>query len=155
MTRVGTFSDFLQLLEKKQINTLPDAMRNKGLAKLGDPLTNLVYSLAQSRISGNFFGKKVSGKILAMALRLADLRKIAPARLDAHDLADCVEAAIAYGWIRGYFSIQKAIVILVQASEKANKDITNGKMSLTNPIAYAFAELLKHIWIKDQEFRVQ
>jgi hypothetical protein len=152
---VGTFPDFLQLLEKKQIDTLPDAMRNKGLAKLGDPLTNFIHSLAQSKISGTFYGKKVSGKILAMALRLAELRKIAPPRLDAHDLADCVEAAIAYGWIRGYFSIEKAITILAHASEKANKNITSGKMPLTNPIAYAFAELLKHIWIKDQETWVQ
>ncbi|MBY8988694.1 MAG: hypothetical protein KGD61_09590, partial [Candidatus Lokiarchaeota archaeon] len=81
-------------LTQKSIGT------DKGLAKIGDGIVNLTYSVAKSifltRNSKNNksvrTGVKVSKTILANALKEADMKKFAKSRADAHDLANTVEA---------------------------------------------------------------
>ena len=88
-------------LTQKSIGT------DKGLAKIGDGIVNLTYSVAKSivltRNSKNNkiirTGVKVSKTILANSLKEADMKKFSKSRADAHDLADTVEALIAYIWI--------------------------------------------------------
>ena len=135
---------------EKGINSFQAAMRNKELAKLGDPLTNLLYSLAQSLLSRRFKGSKVSGKVLAGALRLADLRQLAPSRLDAHGLGDCVEAVLAYTWIRGTLEISEAVTLLTQELEKETLAKPKPLKTRSHPIATAFATLLRHLWRKEK-----
>lgn len=125
-------------------------MRSKDLAKLGDPLTNLLHSLAQSLSTGRFSGKKVSGKTLATALRLSDLRRLAPPRLDAHGLGDSVEAVIAYAWICGMLNISEAAALLAQEFQRAIKKTEETRQARTRAVATAFAALLRNLWEKEQ-----
>ena len=125
-------------------------MRHKELAKLGDPLTNLLFSLAISIQTRRFEGQKVSGKILAAALRLAELRHLAPSRLDAHGLGDCVEAMIAYGWLRGFFTIPEAAQILQEQFLRAGVGTKQSKAERTESIAMGFSALIQHIWEQEQ-----
>ncbi len=138
------------LLEKENVHSIQAAMRHKELAKFGDPLTNWLFSLAYSHFSNRFHGEKVSGKILAAALRLADLRRLAPSRLDAHGLGDCVEAMIAYGWSRGFFTVSDAAKLLEEQFRKEGLEIVQTKALREDIIAQAISVLLKHIWQYEQ-----
>ncbi len=150
MTGVSTFEDLQALLEAEGIHSIDSAMRHKELAKLGDPLTNLLFSLALSIQLRQFEGEKVSGKILAAALRFADLRHLAPSRLDAHGLGDCVEAMIAFGWLRGYFSIPEAATTLQEQFLKTGVGTKQSKAERIDSIAMGFSVLLQQIWERDQ-----
>lgn len=149
MTGVPVKDDFQHLLDKNGITSLQAATRNKELAKLGDPLTNLIFSLAHSLALGKFSGEKVSGKILAQSLHLADFRHLAPSRLDAHGLGDCVEAIIAYAWIRGSMTISEAVRLLSKQLQNIHEERSKGARS--ERIAIAFAALLQFIYEKEQD----
>lgn len=142
--------DLQHLLEDNGITSIQAAMRNKDLARLGDPLTNLLFSLTQSLATDSFQGKKISGKTLALALRLAELRHLAPSRLDAHGLGDSVEAMIAYAWIRGLFTIPVAVTLLNEHLEKEGKETRTSKAAKSRSIAQSFAALIRFIWEKEQ-----
>jgi len=100
---------------KKAIGT------DKGLAKIGDGIVNFTYSLAKSiylskKSSGNKLirtGEKVSKNILAKALKDAEMKSFAKNRADSHDLANTVEAVIAYVWLKRYISIEEIVIILL------------------------------------------
>jgi len=100
---------------KKAIGT------DKGLAKIGDGIVNFTYSLAKSiylskKSSGNKLirtGEKVSKNILAKALKDAEMKSFAKNRADSHDLANTVEAVIAYVWLKSYISIEEIVIILL------------------------------------------
>lgn len=126
-------------------------MRHKELAKLGDPLTNLIFSLAYSHYTKQFGGEKVAGKILASALRFAELRHLAPSRLDAHGLGDCVEAMIAYGWLRNYFTIPEAAHLVEEQFLKLELGIKQSKAERADTIAMGLSILLLMIFEKEQE----
>ena len=93
--------DIRSNLSQKTIGT------DKGLAKIGDGIVNLSYSMAKSIFltkngSNNKVirtGMKVSKTILSQALKNANLRNFAKNRADAHDIADTAEALVAYVWI--------------------------------------------------------
>ena len=101
-------------LTQKSIGT------DKGLAKIGDGIVNLTYSVAKSmyltRNNKNNkiirTGKKVSKKILAEALKDANMKNFSKNRADAHDLADTVEAIIAYIWFSEKMAIKEIINFL-------------------------------------------
>jgi hypothetical protein len=114
--------------------------RDRGLAKIGDSLVNLTYSLAKSIALKRITGKKVPGKILSNALRNSPLRKFAGRKLDSHDLADSVEALIAYSWLKGLISINEISNIMAEAIEN------NLKLKNEERIAsIAFQNLLERI----------
>lgn len=102
-------------LTQKSIGT------DKGLAKIGDGIVNLTYSIAKSIVltrnnknnKSIRTGIKVSKTILANALKEADMKRFAKSRADAHDLADTVEAIIAYIWFIKKMTIEDIINFLV------------------------------------------
>ncbi|MHA1861504.1 MAG: ribonuclease III family protein [Candidatus Ranarchaeia archaeon] len=92
--------------------SLRDIALNKGLAKLGDIITNLVYSLAKSLAQQAPTGAKVSGKALANALRLSGIRSNLPGRLSLHQRSDAAEAIIAYLWLTQKYTIDQMVQLL-------------------------------------------
>lgn len=147
---MSTFEDLHALLEAEGISSIERAMRHKELAKLGDPLTNLIFSLALSMQTRQFEGKKAPGKILATALRLADLRRLAPSRLDTHGLGDCVEAMIAYAWLRGFFTIPEAAQMLQEQFLRTGVGTKQSKAERLESLAMGFSVLLQNIWDQEQ-----
>ncbi len=122
---------------------------HKGLAKIGDELVNFVYSVAKSiYLTKNnthrsiiLTSRKVGKKILAYALKEANMKQFAKNRADAHDLADTVEAIIAYVWLSKKMQIEEFIDFLVDnfagnLSER-NEEIVQAQV--------AFVKLLNHV----------
>jgi len=130
-------------LSQKSIGT------DKGLAKIGDGIVNLVYSVAKSVYLTKATntkavvrtGTKVSRTILSDALRHSDMKDFSKSRADAHDLADTVEAIIAFVWLNNDVTIHQMIDLLV-ASLHGN--LNNRKEEIANAKA-AFTELLNNI----------
>ncbi len=114
MTFNFLLDDLNQNLSQKTIGT------DKGLAKLGDSIVNLAYSMAKSiyltRNNQNNriirTGNKVSKTILAEALKNAELKPFAKNRGDAHDMADTVEGIVAYVWLSNKMSLDEIIEVL-------------------------------------------
>ena len=111
-------SDINEKKSKKKIGV------DKGLAQIGDALVNLTYSMAKSlyltKINPNHHiirgGEKVNKKILANALKNADMKEFAKTRADAHDLADTVEAIMAYVWLNHNLTINEIITFLAPSA---------------------------------------
>ncbi len=95
---------------------LLDVLKDHELAALGDAYVNFIFSLASSRRLGKPTGKKVDSRILANALRKANLRESLPPRVDRHKQADAAEALIMYAWIRGIITIEECIAVLEKES---------------------------------------
>ena len=104
--------DFL-LKDLKKDFTQKRIGTDKGLAKIGDGIVNLSYSLAKSiyltqnskNKNANRTGMKVSKNVLAEALKTANMKGFAKNRADAHDMADTVEALVAYVYLDKLMSI--------------------------------------------------
>jgi hypothetical protein len=130
-------------LTQKSIGT------DKGLAKIGDCIVNLTYSVAKSmyltRNNNNNkiirTGKKVSKTILAEALKDANMKNFAKNRANAHDLADTVEAIIAYIWFSEKMAIKEIINFL---SDSLTGDLYERHIEIENA-KIAFTKLLNHI----------
>jgi hypothetical protein len=122
---------------------------DKGLAKIGDGIVNLAYSVAKSiYLTKNTqsdktirTGKKVSKNILDTALKNANMKNFARTRADAHDLADTVEALIAYVWFNNKMTIKEIINFLV---DNLSGDLYNRNEEIKNATV-AFTNLLNHI----------
>ena len=135
--------DINQHLSQKVIGT------HKGLAKIGDELVNFVYSVAKSIYltksdSSNkvvLTSKKVDKKILATALKEANMKQFAKNRADAHDLADTVEAIIGYVWLSKKMQIKELIDFLVD-NFAGNLHNRNEEIKQAQ---YVFAKLLNHV----------
>jgi len=134
--------DINENLSQKAIGT------DKGLAKIGDGIVNLTYSMAKSiyltKVSSSktIFrtGMKVSKKVLAEALKNANMKNFARSRADSHDLADTVEALIAYIWISNKMSIKEITDFLYNNfSGNLNlraEEITSATKAFTNLLDY-------------------
>ena len=136
--------DDLNLLKsQKAIGT------DRGLAKLGDGIVNLSYSVAKSiyltkNNSNNTIsrtGLKVSKRILADAIKNTEMRKFAKNRADSHDLADTVEALVAYVWLSNHITLNEIIDLLY---EKLAGNLYNRQEEINNA-TIAFTELLNNI----------
>ncbi len=122
---------------------------DKGLAKIGDGIVNLTYSVAKSMYltRNNKYnkiirtGKKVSKTILAEALKNANMKKFSINRANAHDLADTVEAIIAYIWISEKMAIKEIIDFL---SDSLTGDLYKRHIEIESA-RIAFTKLLNHI----------
>lgn len=123
---------------------------DKGLAKIGDGIINLTYSVAKSKYLTHFKsipespireGKKVDKHILSNALKNADMRQYAKTRPDSHDLANTYEGLIAYVWLSGEITIKQIISILASQLED---DISNYKIERIKAIK-SFTHLLKNV----------
>ncbi len=99
-----------------------DVFLDEDLAKLGDALVNLVYSLARSMAKDMPDGGRAPNEVLSNSLSEAGLRDLAPSRVDSHRLADIVEAIIAYAWLEGEMDIGEAAEILSESLSKSDFD---------------------------------
>ena len=128
-------------LSQKAIGT------DKGLAKIGDGIVNLTYSVAKSifltkNSSNNNVtrtGLKVSKTILSNALKNANMRDFAKNRADAHDIADTAEALVAYVWINNNMTLHEIIDVLTVS---LSGDLLDRKEEITSATE-AFTVLLK------------
>ncbi len=121
---------------------------DKGLAKIGDGIINLAYSVAKSTyltknsINENVVrtGKKVGKIILETALKNANMKNFAKHRADAHDLADTVEALIAYVWLSERMTLKEIIDFLVDNLSgdlyNRNEEIKNATIAFTKLLIY-------------------
>jgi hypothetical protein len=123
-----------------EAQSVESIMRNKGLAKLGDNLVNLCYSLAKSQVLGEATGEKVKDRVLARAIRATPVYSKFGRRTDAGMAADAYEAIIAYLWLTEKTTIEvlvKSIVdnlgITAETSRKKESEIA----------AHAFQVLLE------------
>ena len=122
---------------------------DKGLAKIGDAIVNLVYSVAKSILltKNNLnnktirTGKKVSKNVLEIALKNADMKKYAKTRANAHDLADTVEALVAYVWLSNKMTLKEMIDLI---AENLSGDLYNRSEEIKNS-TIAFTNLLNYI----------
>lgn len=122
---------------------------DKGLAKIGDGIVNLTYSIAKSlfltKNNSNEkivrTGVKVNKKILANALKNANMKNFAKSRADAHDLADTTEALVAYVWLSNFMTLHELIDFL---SSNLSKDLTIRNEEIESATE-AFTNLLNHI----------
>ncbi|MFX0054734.1 MAG: ribonuclease III family protein [Promethearchaeota archaeon] len=89
-------------------------MRNKGLAKLGDSLVNLCYSLAKSKVLMGPTGEKVRDSVLARAIRDTPVYTHMGRRTDSGAAADAYEAIMAYLWLTGNLTIESMVSSLVR-----------------------------------------
>ncbi|MHA2288978.1 MAG: ribonuclease III family protein [Promethearchaeota archaeon] len=130
-------------LTQKSIGT------DKGLAKIGDGIVNLTYSISKSIVltcnSKNNksirTGLKVSKTILSNALKEANMKGFSKRRADAHDLADTAEALVAYVWLTKKMTMEDIINFLVGS---LNGDLSVRSDEIKNA-TIAFRELLKEI----------
>ena len=137
------------LLDDLNKNLSPKTIgTDKGLAKIGDAIVNLSYSVAKSyyltkNVSSNVIrtGIKVSQTILSQALKKADMKSFAKNRADAHDLADTVEALVAYVWFKEKMTLNEIIEFL---AENISGDL-NLRHEEIKSATVAFTNLLNHI----------
>ena len=108
-----------------QHETVEEIMNDKGLAKIGDGLVNLCYSLAKSQVLGYTTGDKVRDSVLARAIRATDVYRYISRRTDSGRAADAYEAIIAYLWMKGSITVQGMVDTLVQTLHLDSK--TNRK----------------------------
>ncbi|MHA1264200.1 MAG: ribonuclease III family protein [Candidatus Helarchaeota archaeon] len=111
---------FENLRAIKKYSSLSEIFSDKNLAKLGDTFVNFLYSLAKSYTTGKFDAWKVPDKVLAQALRDAELRAFITKRASTHDLGDAVEAFLIHEWLFQNISIEELIQILAQHLKVGN-----------------------------------
>jgi len=121
---------------------------DKGLAKIGDGIVNLTYSVAKSIFltknnpNDNIVrtGKKVSKTILETALKNANMKSFAKTRANAHDLADTVESIVAYVWLNNKMSLKDIIDFLADNLSgdlyNRTKEIEKATIAFTNLLNY-------------------
>ena len=131
-----------------RLNTQKSIGTDKGLAKIGDGIVNLTYSMAKSiyltkKNSKNILrtGLKVSKKILSNALKNAEMKSFARSRADAHDLADTVESILAYLWLSNKITLHEIIDFL---TENLSGDLHNRTEEI-HSATEAFTNLLNYI----------
>jgi len=100
-----------------QHETIDSIMQDKGLAKIGDGIVNLCYSLAKSLVIGGATGEKVRDSVLARAIRSTSLYQHMGRRTDIGRAADAYEAIMAFLWLKGTMTIEAAVTTLVPLLE--------------------------------------
>jgi hypothetical protein len=97
-----------------QHESVEEIMNDKGLAKVGDGIVNLCYSLAKSRVLGHATGDKVKDSVLARAIRATEVYRHISRRTDSGRAADAYEAIMAYLWMTGKITVQETVDTLAQ-----------------------------------------
>lgn len=100
-----------------QHETIDSIMQDKGLAKIGDGIVNLCYSLAKSLVIQSATGEKVRDSVLARAIRSTSLYQHMGRRTDIGRAADAYEAIMAFLWLKGVMTIEVAVTTLVPLLE--------------------------------------
>ena len=124
----------------KETQSVEGIMRNKGLAKLGDNLVNLCYSLAKSQALGEATGEKVKDRVLARAIRATPIYSKFGRRTDAGMAADAYEAIIAYLWLTEKTNIE---VLVTSIADNLNITSDTNRKKEAEIAAHAFQVLLE------------
>ena len=134
-----------------QHQSIDEIVNDKGLAKTGDALVNLCYSLAKSLVLGVASGEKVQDAVLARAIRATPLYSHLRRRADVGTAGDAYEALIAYLWMSGKVTIEDMVNHIVPLLDFDSR--TNRKKE-ADVAAIAFQSLLEslslHLPKKDQ-----
>ncbi|MHA1588526.1 MAG: ribonuclease III family protein [Candidatus Thorarchaeota archaeon] len=123
-----------------QHETIDSIMQDKGLAKIGDGIVNLCYSLAKSLVIQSATGEKVRDSVLARAIRSTSLYQHMGRRTDIGRAADAYEAIMAFLWLKGVMTIEVAVTTLVPLLEI---DTTTTRTREGEIAARAFQALLE------------
>ena len=130
----------------KKHQSIADIMRDKGLAKVGDGLVNLCYSLAKSEVLGEATGEKVRDSILARALRATPIYSQISRRTDTGAAADAFEAVVAYLWLTGKTTTEALVSSLIERldihSEMNRKQEANVAVEAFQNMLEGLVELL-------------
>jgi hypothetical protein len=105
--------------------SIEQIMNDKGLAKLGDNLVNLCYSLAKTLVLGYATGEKVRDSVLARAIRGTSVYRYMNRRSDIGKAADAYEAIIAYLWMIDKITISSmadSIASLLDIDNKTSRE---------------------------------
>jgi hypothetical protein len=119
----------------KSHRNLTEVLTDHRLASLGDSYINLAYSLALSNRTGKPSGAKVKGRVLAEALRKAELREYLPSRMTRHMLADAAEALIVYAWLNRHVTLEESVAILEKV-ENPVEGLSNLLVTIRNRITF-------------------
>jgi hypothetical protein len=123
-----------------QHESVEEIMNDKGLAKVGDGIVNLCYSLAKSRVLGHATGDKVKDSVLARAIRATEVYRHISRRTDSGRAADAYEAIMAYLWMTGKITVQETVDTLAQ---KLHIDSQTNRKKEGEIAALAFQHLLE------------
>jgi hypothetical protein len=122
-----------------QHNTLEEVLNDTGLAKTGDAIVNLCYSLAKSLVLGRATGEKVRDDVLAKAIRETSLYRRMNKRTDRGTAADSYEAVIAYLWMSKKVTIDSIVSHLI---DNLSFDATTSRKKEAEIASEAFKLLL-------------
>jgi len=125
-----------------QFRTLKEIGTHKGLAKIGDTVVNLAYSIVKSRVLKKLDSRNVNRTILSNALRANDMKQYARNRADSHDMADTVEAFVGYVFIHELWTIDQIAEILWNSMQKST--LADEKIEIA-AASEGFTELLLKI----------
>ncbi len=120
-------------------------MRNHGLAKFGDTLTNFIYSLAKTKVQGEAVGARVFDKALAEVIHQTGLRCVMQSSASSGDLGDGVEALVGYAYLNEIMSIEEMVTLLVSSLETIpKKDLVERSKEKGNMII-SFIKIVEEI----------
>jgi hypothetical protein len=122
-----------------QHKTIESILNDRGLAKVGDAIVNLCYSLAKTLVLGRATGEKVQDIVLAKAIRATSVYRHLGHKADAGTAADAYEALISYLWMTGCVTIDEIVQQLVPL---LNIDLSTNKKQERVLAAEAFRLVL-------------
>ena len=111
-----------------KLNSFKEIGVHRGLAQLGDSITNASYSVAKSRITGRICGRNVSRTILSQALKNAEMKPYGKNRGDSHDMANTAEAFIGYMFASAVWTFDDIVQFLTEGLY--NQDLNDEKSEI-------------------------
>jgi len=119
-------------VEGPNIEALTRILTSKDLAQFGDALLNFAYSLALTEKTGKPRGTRVPDKALAEAAVKAGLRKLLPRRVGRGDVANGLEALLAYSWLEETLTLEEIVACLkTEALAPANNFAKLAQLALS------------------------
>ncbi|MHA1902971.1 MAG: ribonuclease III family protein [Candidatus Thorarchaeota archaeon] len=122
--------------------TIESILHDKGLAKVGDNIVNLCYSLAKSIVLSSATGEKVRDSVLARAIRATPVYSKMRRRTDIGGAGDAYEAIIAWLWLNQKVTIEELVQGIVNNLEI---DSTMNRQQEGEIAAQTFQILLEHL----------
>ena len=119
---------------------------DKGLARLGDSITNLVLSLAVSFVLKRPEGLRASDKVLSQALIEAGFRRLAPKRAGSDQMGDIAESIIALAWLNKVIEIEDAAnLVSFEFKQDDFKDRKKEELSAIRGFANLLRKVMQHL----------
>ena len=136
--------DLPDKLQKK----IRSVMRNHGLAKFGDSLSNFIYSLAKTQVLNKPTGERVFDNALAEAVRKTDLRPLMPSSISSGDIGDGAEALVGYAYLEELMTIEEMVEIIYPVIDEHSEENYIPRKEERNAMMKSFELLLLEIIIR-------